>query len=116
MSDKATGDGFVIRDLRGSEKKTEPEMEKQDRDISLEINFSTFILSLGSSAMLNFGEIPDPMTGKKEKNLPMAKQTIDILSMLQEKTKGNLASDENKLLENLLADLKMQYVQFVKKG
>ena len=114
MSDKAAGDGFVIRDLRGSEKNTEK--EKQDLDISLEINFSTFILSLGSSAMLNFGEIPDPVTGKKEKNLPMAKQTIDILSMLQEKTKGNLAADENKLLENLLADIKVQYVQSVKRG
>lgn len=116
MPDKAMGDGFVIRDSWDSEKKSDPGKDKKNKEISLDINFSTFILSLGSSAMLNFGEIPDPMTGKKEKNLPMAKQTIDILSMLQEKTKGNLAEEEFKLLENLLADLRMQYVQFAKKG
>ena len=51
-----------------------------------EVNFSTFVFSLSSSAILHFGEIPDPTSGKKKKNLPMAKQTIDILGMLEEKT------------------------------
>jgi hypothetical protein len=108
------GEGFVFRDLQ--EKETEEKNGRGKAGIpAMEINFSTFILSLGSSVMLNFGEIPDPLTGKKEKNLPMAKQTIDILSLLQEKTKGNLAKDEEKLIENLLADLKMQYVNLSRK-
>ncbi len=75
-----------------------------------EINFSTFILSLSSSALFHFGELPDPVTNQKQQNLPMAKQTIDILGILQEKTSGNLTEEESKLLENLLYDLRMRYV------
>ncbi|NVM21268.1 MAG: DUF1844 domain-containing protein [Desulfobacterales bacterium] len=76
-----------------------------------EVNFSTFVFSLSSSAFLHFGEIPDPSTGKKKKNLPMAKHTIDILAMLEEKTRGNLADDEGQLLKNILYDLRMRYVK-----
>jgi hypothetical protein len=76
-----------------------------------EVNFSTFVFSLSSSAILHFGEIPDPTSGKKKKNLPMAKQTIDILGMLEEKTKGNLADDESDFLKNILYDLRMRYVR-----
>ena len=75
------------------------------------MNFSTFVFSLSSSAILHFGEIPDPTSGKKKKNLPMAKQTIDILGMLEEKTKGNLADDESDFLKNILYDLRMRYVR-----
>lgn len=84
--------------------------EKQSDDTLPEINFATFILSLSGSAMLHIGDMPNPETGKTEKNLPFAKQSIDILEMLKEKTKGNLASDEEKLLENILYDLRMRYV------
>lgn len=80
-----------------------------------EINFSTFIISLSSSAMFHFGEIPDPATNKKQRNLPLAKQTIDILGIIQEKTRGNLTEEENKLLDNLLYDLRMRYVEENKK-
>ncbi len=76
-----------------------------------EVNFSTFVFSLSSSAILHFGEIPDPTSGKKKKNLPMAKQTIDILGMLEEKTKGNLTDDESDFLKNILYDLRMRYVR-----
>jgi hypothetical protein len=76
-----------------------------------EVNFSTFVFSLSSSALLHFGEIAEPSTGKKEKNLPMAKHTIDILGMLEEKTKGNLTHDEGQLLKNVLYDLRMRYVK-----
>jgi hypothetical protein len=76
-----------------------------------EINFSTFIFSLSSSAFLHFGEIPEPSSGTKKKNLPMAKHTIDILGMLEEKTKGNLTPDEEQLLKNILYDLRMRYVK-----
>ena len=76
-----------------------------------EINFSTFIVSLNASALLHLGAIEDPTTGQKTKNLPMAKQTIDILSMLEEKTDGNLNNEEKNLLKNMLYDLRLMYVK-----
>ena len=76
-----------------------------------EINFSTFVISLNASALLHLGAIEDPTTGKKDKDLPMAKQTIDILSMLKEKTSGNLSNDEENLLKSILYDLRMIYVK-----
>ena len=76
-----------------------------------EINFPTFVVSLNASALLHLGAIEDPTSGKKTKDLPMAKQTIDILSMLAEKTVGNLQEDEEQLLKNILYDLRMMYVK-----
>ena len=76
-----------------------------------EANFSTFIFSLNSSALYHLGILPDPKTGAKDKNLVLAKQTIDILSMLQEKTKGNLGEDESRMLKNILYDLRILYVK-----
>lgn len=75
------------------------------------INFQTFVLSLNSSVLVQLGIIEDPTTGIKEKNLPLAKQTIDILGMLDEKTKGNLNKDEEMMLKNILYDLRMMYVR-----
>ncbi len=75
------------------------------------INFSTFIFSLNSSALYHLGLVPDPTTGKKEKNLLLAKQSIDILGMLDEKTQGNLTNDEEKLLRHILHDLRLMYVK-----
>jgi PBP1b-binding outer membrane lipoprotein LpoB len=80
-----------------------------------EINFASFVLSLSSSALYHFGEIPDPITNKMQRNLIMAKQTIDILGMLKEKTAGNLAKEEEALLSNLLYDLRMRYVRETEK-
>lgn len=76
-----------------------------------EINFATFVASLNASALLQLGAIEDPSTGQKNKNLPMAKQTIDILSMLQDKTAGNLSEEEGNLLKNILYDLRIMYVK-----
>ena len=76
-----------------------------------EINFATFIFSLNSSVLVHLGMLEDPATGQKQKNLPLAKQTIDILGMLEEKTKGNLTEDEATLLKNILYDLRMIYVK-----
>ncbi len=78
------------------------------------LDFSTFVLSLGSSALMHLGEIEQPGTGATTKNLPMAKHSIDILSMLQDKTKGNLNTNESQLLENLLYDLRLRYVTAAK--
>ena len=74
------------------------------------VDFHTFVLSLGSSALLHLGELEHPEGGEIEKDLPLAKHTIDILSMLEAKTKGNLTSAEEKLIESLLYDLRLRFV------
>jgi hypothetical protein len=133
MTDKKD---FVIKDKRifaeGSEdqeakkQKAEPESEKpkakapeetaakekERKEYPLpEINFATFIFSLNHSVLVHLGVTEDPVTGKKETNLPIAKQTIDILGMLQEKTRGNLTQDEENMLKNMLYDLRMIYIK-----
>ena len=76
-----------------------------------EINFATFIFSLNTSVLVHLGIIDDPASGKKVKNLTLAKQTIDILGMLEEKTRGNLSEDEKSMLKHMLYDLRMIYVK-----
>jgi len=133
--EKGEEKGFVIKDKRIfsqkeqdiKEEDKEPEKEpakeetkaqkaasaeKQDAEAQLpEINFPTFIISLNASALVNLGAIEDPASGKKVKNLLIAKQTIDILSMLEEKTRGNLSEEEEKILKNILYDLRIIYVK-----
>ena len=75
------------------------------------MDFPTLVLSLTTTAMLQMGLVPDPATQKVEKNLPAARQTIDILEILQEKTQGNLRPDETRLLDRCLHDLKMSFVE-----
>jgi hypothetical protein len=76
------------------------------------IDFYTFLLSLGSSAFVHLGDAPHPETGKPgAPDLLVAKQTIDIIAMLREKTKGNLSGEEEKFLETLLTDLRIRFVQ-----
>lgn len=89
-----------------------PPPEQDDETAQLpEINFATFIFSLNSSVLVHLGLIEDPSTGQKTKRLPLAKQTIDILGMLEEKTKGNLSKDEETMLKNILYDLRILYVK-----
>lgn len=76
-----------------------------------EINFATFIFSLHSSVLMQLGLVSDPGTGQQTKNLPAAKQTIDILGLLEEKTRGNLAEEEENMLKSILYDLRMIYVR-----
>ena len=76
------------------------------------ISFAQFIISLGTTAAVHFGDIPDPTSGEQgEPNLVAASQMIDLLSMLQSKTSGNLDPAEAKLLDDLLYDLRMRFVQ-----
>ncbi len=98
------------------EEKAEPEAaaEQAEQMVFPEINFSTFIFSLNTSALLHLGEVPDPATGKQQEDLVMAKQTIDLLAMLDEKTRGNLTSDEENLVKHILYDLRLRYVQKAK--
>ena len=76
------------------------------------ISFAAFVLSLAHTAAVHFGDIPDPNTGEKqEADLVSAHQMIDLISLLQEKTNGNLTADEAKLVDDLLYELRMRYVQ-----
>ena len=94
------------------EQEEEPVPEAEEEAAQLpEINFQTFVFSLNASALVQLGVMDDPASGRKEKNLSLAKQTIDILSMLQEKTEGNLTGDEENLLKNILYDLRIRYVK-----
>jgi hypothetical protein len=85
---------------------------EQEKAYSLpKIDFSTFVLSLNSSILVQLGLIEDPVAGQKSKNMAMAKQTIDLLSLLEEKTKGNLTEQEENILKNILYELRLLYVQ-----
>jgi len=75
------------------------------------IDFATFVLSLSHSALMHLGEAPHPETNNVESNLALAKQNIDLLGLLEEKTKGNLTGDEERLLAQVLFDLRMRYVE-----
>ena len=75
------------------------------------IDFQTFLVSLASSALIHLGEASDPETGKTDASFPHAKQTIDLLALLQQKTAGNLTPDEARLLQDLLRDLRLRFVQ-----
>ncbi|MGB5156349.1 DUF1844 domain-containing protein [Desulfobacterium sp. N47] len=100
--------------LKKETKAAEPSIEKQAKDARTclpEINFPTFIMSLNASALMNLGLFENPATGEKEVNLDLAKQTIDILSMLEEKTRGNLTKDEEGMLRSILYDLRIIYVK-----
>jgi Domain of unknown function (DUF1844) len=81
-----------------------------------DIDFPTFVLSLATSAQVHLGAIPNPATGKQDADPNLAKQTIDILGVLEEKTKGNLTEQEAKLMDHLLYDLRMMYMQLDKKA
>lgn len=124
--------GFVVKDRRmfsqdgppatdetpateeRPEQKSEPASNDQPRQTETplpQINFPTFVASLNASALVHLGVIEDPVSGKVEKNLPMAKQTIDILGMIEDKTKGNLTSDEASMIKHILYELRMIYVK-----
>lgn len=80
------------------------------------VDFSTFVLSLVHSALVHLGDAPQPGPGeRRERNLPLARQTIDLLAILQDKTKNNLTGDEERLLDQALFDLRMRFVE-VSKG
>jgi hypothetical protein len=86
-----------------------------DADPAVPIDFTTFVLSLSSSAAIHLGLAPHPERPDCCRSLPMAKQTIDILVLLQEKTKGNLTGEEERMLAEVLYNLRMAYVDVVAK-
>ena len=117
--------GFVIRDRRASggaeaaataSPSTEAKpsaaapTEPSQTPPSLPVTFSSFVISLGSSALMFMGEQLDPHQAPIPVNLPQAKEIIDLLSVLEDKTKGNLTSDEQTVLRDMLYALRMKYV------
>lgn len=78
------------------------------------IDFTTFVLSLSHSALLHLGDAPHPETNSVERNLPLARQTIELIGLLEEKTKGNLSGDEERLLVQVLNDLRERYLELSK--
>lgn len=119
MSDEqknGDGKGFTVRDRRGLDADGEPRDTGEQEQAAEEkrelppLDFSTFILSLSTSAMVHLGEAPHP-EGAERRDLVLARQTIDILGILRDKTAGNLTAEEDKLLDELLYDLRLRYVQ-----
>lgn len=95
----------------------EKEQIKEEGDFTPpQANFNFFVTSLALQATIAMGVMENPMTNKKEENLEQAKFLIDTLDVLKEKTKGNLTEEENKLLENVLYELRMQFVDKKKGG
>ncbi len=75
------------------------------------LSFTGFVLSLASTAAIHFGDLPDPVSGQQaEPNLEGAAQMIEILAMLEQKTRGNLTAEERQLLEQVLYELRMRFV------
>jgi len=79
-----------------------------------ELTFTTFLLSLSTSAIVSLGELPDPLKNEQCVNLSLAKQTITIIEILKEKTKGNLSEDEERLIDGMLYDLRLKYISAAK--
>ena len=134
MTEHEEEKGFVIKDRRrftedaapqedrqeqpagdertaGGAEQTESGEEEHEYGPLPEVSMATFVFSLSSSALVHLGEIPEPETNRTRLDLAIAKQIIDTLGMLQEKTKGNLDPDEETLLRSVLYDLRMRYVQ-----
>jgi hypothetical protein len=77
-----------------------------------QISFTQFVISLASSAAIHFGDLPDPATGKPaDPNLDGASQMIEILALLEEKTRGNLTAEERQVLEQVLYELRLRFVE-----
>lgn len=87
-----------------------PPKKEKEKTFFPPIDFGSFILSLSTTAFIHLGEVVDPTAKEKKVNLEGAKQMIDIIQMLKEKTEGNLTKEESTLLNNLLYELKMKYM------
>lgn len=129
MEEKKKESGFVVKDKRhfgesaedkpqednqstGAEETREKSRQVNDNEPNYpQINFTNFVLSLSTSALFHFGDFAESEDAAPQKNLPAAKQTIDILDMLNEKTRGNLDKNESSLIQGVLYELKMRYVK-----
>ncbi|MEO8339615.1 MAG: DUF1844 domain-containing protein [Nitrospirota bacterium] len=124
-------EGFVVRDRRGGSgperpsatapaaPEVQPHQEAPPSDphtgSGIPVTFSSFVISLGSSSMMLMGEQLDPQQPPMPPNLPQAKDIIDLLSVLNEKTTGNLTTEEQAVLRDMLYALRMKYVSLAAK-
>ena len=91
--------------------------QTEDTTSSSAINFVSFVLSLAHTAAVHFGDVADPVTGARaETDLASAQQMIDILSLIEEKTRGNLTAEERQLIEQVLYELRLRFVESTNKG
>ncbi len=124
MEDKKKS--YTIKDSRGAEKE-EKTTSQSSKDAGAEkakepsheksfpsLDFSSLIMSLASAALISLGRFPEPQSGRTIKDLDLAQQNIDIISMLEEKTKGNLNPQEKSLIENVLYELRIEFVKAAK--
>jgi len=107
-------DEFKVTDKRGQDKDANQSSEGDARQSIPASAFANLILSLGTSAMIHMGVIDNPVTKQKEKDLDMAKQEIDMIMMLKEKTTGNLTEGEKKVVDQVLSELQMRFVASAK--
>lgn len=108
---RAAGKDAAGKDAAGTCREGQGKPLGRDEPCYPPVAFSTFLLSLAASAMVQLGESPEPETGQYMQNLPLAKHTIDILAMLQCKTRANVTEEEAKLLADLLCQLRLSYVR-----
>ena len=129
MDEKKKDSGFVVKDKRHFGESAEDQPQEETKTAATEekketarhamdneanypsVNFTNFVLSLSTSALFHFGDFPETEGGKPQKNLPAAKQIVDILDMLNQKTQGNLDKNESDLIQGVLYELKMRYVR-----
>ena len=105
--ERKQGPGFTIVDRRGGAAEEEPAAPPLPK-----ADFAGLALSLATSALFHLGLVPDPQTGQPgTKNLALARHSIDTLELLQDKTRGNLTSEESQLLADLLTELRVHYVE-----
>ena len=117
----AEEEGFTVRDRRTGSSDTGADTQKspdqgtrespEEEQSAQELDFSTFVISLATSAQVGLGAVPHPETNQTVQNFPAAKQMIDILALLKEKTKGNLTEAESMLLDQVLYNLRIHYVR-----
>lgn len=103
MSDEKRGETFVMKGGTSSPDSVSP------------MQFNTFLLGLASTALIHLGESPHPETGQTEENLVLARQSLELLGLIREKTRGNLTEEEDKFFDNLLADIRLRYVDASKR-
>lgn len=99
MTSEKRGETFVMREPHGSQG----------------IDFSSFLMGLASSALIHLGISPNPESGGTQVDLVMARQTLEVLAMLREKTRGNLNAEEERLFDGMLTDLRLRFVEASKK-
>ena len=113
MTEKKVDESWKEKIEKEHAKPSPEEEEAPRRENTYEmppVDFTMFITSLGMQALMALGEIENPTTNKKEKELPQAKYLIDIIEVIQEKTKGNLIEEESRVIDQLLYELRMKFI------